>query len=71
MHPKTINGIKYCCESIRTDRKHTTSRSYGRCELDSKTECKTCNYNKKLKNKGKIEKNPKRTFKIPSFLIRK
>jgi len=71
MYPRTVNGIKYCCESIRIDRRHTTTRSYGRCEPDSKDECKQCKFNKKLKNKPKIKKNPQRIFKIPLNLRRK
>jgi len=70
MHPKTIDGTKYCYESIRINRRYTTTRGHGRCEPDSKTECKTCKYNLELKNKRINDKNPRRTFKIPLALRR-
>ena len=70
MYPRTVNGKKYCCESIRIDRRRTTSRSYGRCNPNSKTECEKCNHNNYLKDKVKVERNPGRSFKIPFALMR-
>ena len=62
MYPKTIKGKTYCYESIRIDKRYTTTRSYGRCEPNNKTACKTCNYNQYLKNKGKNPQNKRKNI---------
>lgn len=62
MYPKTIKRKTYCYETLRINRKITT-RSYGRCEPNTKKACKTCNYNQYLENKGN---NP--DFKLKNIL---